>query len=69
MLGEFRVFHVEDGYEVYWCPSAPLHYEDKIPANSGKVYTKKQAAYASKDRLKKKLEERLRSAKPEESAA
>jgi hypothetical protein len=40
----YRVFEVEGGYQIFWCPSAPVHYADKVPYD-GKVYTKRQAAY------------------------
>lgn len=40
----YKVFLVEGGFEIYWCPSAPTHFSDKIPYD-GKVYSKKQAAY------------------------
>lgn len=62
----FRVFEVprssgegksEKGYQIFWCPSAPLHYADKIPHDE-KVYAHKQAAY----RRKKQLEELAKAA-------
>ena len=40
----YKVFPVERGFEIYWCPSAPIHYNDRIPYD-GKVYSTKQAAY------------------------
>ena len=54
MTGEFKVFPVEGGYEVFWCPSAPMHYADKIP-HDGKVYSTRQAAYRRKQHLNEKL--------------
>ncbi len=50
----YKVFEVPGGYEIFWCPSAPIHFNDKIPYD-GKVYSKKQAAY----RRLKQLNERL----------
>lgn len=47
----YRVFPVEGGYQIFWCPSAPHHYTDKVayidPKNVSKhgIYTKRQAAY------------------------
>lgn len=67
MTGEYKVFKVDGGYEVYWCPSAPMHYADKISVD-GRVYPQKQAAYRRRDALKKKLEARLESAKKQEPA-
>jgi hypothetical protein len=40
----YKVFAVEGGYEIFWCPSAPTHFADKI-AYDGKVYTTRPAAY------------------------
>ena len=48
----YKVFPVEGGYEIFWCPSAPTHFNDRIPYD-GKIYPQKQAAY----RRRKKLEE------------
>jgi hypothetical protein len=57
----FRVYPVEGGYQIFWCPSAPMHYSDKIP-HDDKIYTKRQAAY----RRKKQLDEELARRKAEE---
>ena len=65
MIGEFKVYQVEGGYEIFWCPSAPMHYQDKIP-HDGKVYSKKQAAYRKLSQLRKELEAK-RHPKPETS--
>ena len=59
----FRVFEVprevegktEKGYQIFWCPSAPKHFADKIPHN-GRIYSKRQAAYRRKKQLQEKLE-------------
>lgn len=59
----FKVFPVEGGYQIFWCPSAPMHYADKI-AHDEKVYSRKQAAY----RRKKQLEEELAKKKRETGA-
>ena len=40
----YKVFAVEGGYQIFWCPSAPIHYNDKVPYND-KVYTTRPAAY------------------------
>ena len=49
----YRVYEVEkdklpegyqEGYEIFWCPSAPIHYNDRVPYD-GKVYSKRPAAY------------------------
>ena len=50
----YKVYEVEEGYQIYWCPSAPIHYNDRIPYD-GKVYSKRQAAY----RKAKQLTDRL----------
>jgi hypothetical protein len=58
----FRVFEVprevegkpEKGYQIFWCPSAPMHYADKIP-HDNKVYSKKQAAYRRRKQLQDAL--------------
>lgn len=57
MLGEFKVYKVEDGYQIFWCPSAPMHYQDRIP-HDGRIYTKKQAAYRRAKQLTMELAER-----------
>lgn len=60
----FKVFEVpkevegktEQWYQIFWCPSAPMHYADKIP-HDDKVYKHRQAAYRHKKRLEEKLAE------------
>lgn len=49
----YKVFAVEGGYQVFWCPSAPTHYNDCIPYST-KVYTHKQAAYRRCKQLREK---------------
>lgn len=68
MLGEYKVEQVEGGWEVFWFPQAPTHYQEKIPVD-GKVYTAKQAAYARKKKLEGKLKERLALRNPAENVA
>lgn len=59
----FKVFKVkvmedgklEDRYQIFWCPSAPMHYADKIP-HSEKIYKYRQAAYRRKKQLQEALE-------------
>ncbi len=41
----YKVFPVEaGGFQIFWCPSWPVHVGDKQPY-SEKVYAHKQAAY------------------------
>lgn len=51
----YKVFPVEGGFEVFWCPSGPIHFNDKVPYD-GKVYSTKQAAYRRLTKLKSDLE-------------
>ncbi len=62
MLGEFKVYKVEGGYQIFWCPSAPMHYADRI-AHDERVYTKKQAAYRRAKQLTEELARRRGGAK------
>lgn len=48
--GHAKVFAVDGGYEIFWCPSAPIHYADRVPYD-GKIYTKSQAAYRKCKRI------------------
>jgi hypothetical protein len=68
MKGEYKVFHVEGGYQIFWCPSAPVHYADKIPYD-GHVYPKKQSVYRRLKQLNEKLEQSSQENKPEEAVA
>ena len=43
-MGEYKVYKVGDRWEIFWCPSAPVQYTDRIPYD-GKLYTKRPAAY------------------------
>jgi hypothetical protein len=67
MSGEFRVYPVEGGYQIFWCPSAPMHYADRIP-HDDKVYSKRQAAYRRAKQLIEKLEQ-TREAKEDKAVA
>jgi hypothetical protein len=60
----YKVFDVPGGYQIFWCPSAPIHYNDRIPYN-GKIYSKKQAAY----RRNKQLNEQLKAPKSGKESA
>ncbi len=60
----YKVFAVESGFEIFWCPSAPTHFNDRVPYD-GKIYSKRQAAY----RRAKQLNEALEEEKKKESAA
>lgn len=53
----YKVFEVEGGWEIFWCPSAPIHFSDKIPYD-GKIYTKRPAAYRRVKQLNEQLEAR-----------
>lgn len=44
MQDKYRVFEVEGKFEIFYCPSAPLHYNDRV-SYDGKLYSKRQAAY------------------------
>jgi hypothetical protein len=50
----YKVFPVEGGWEVFWCPSAPYYYSDKSPYD-GKVYTTRSAAYRRMSKLTQAL--------------
>jgi hypothetical protein len=63
-MGEYKVYKVEGGYQIFWCPSAPVHYADRIPYD-GKVYSKRQAAYRRVKQLSEELEQQRRKAKEE----
>jgi hypothetical protein len=56
----YKVFEVEGGFQVFWCPSAPTHYNDKVPY-SDKVYPQRQGAYRKckqlNDRIRRKQED------------
>lgn len=49
----YKAFPVEGGYEVFWCPSAPQHYADKIPYD-GRIRNK-SAAHMQARRLNGKI--------------
>ncbi len=56
---EYKVFPVAGGFRIFWCPSAPTHYNDKVPYD-GKVYPQKQGAYRRCKTLNERLAERKR---------
>jgi 2-aminoadipate transaminase len=59
----YKVFEVEgDKFQIFWCPSAPLHFSDKVPYDDRK-YSKRQAAY----RRCKQLNEQLAARQPKMS--
>jgi len=53
----YKVFEVEGGWEIFWCPSAPTYFSDKVPYD-GRVYTKRPSAYRRVKRLNEQLEAR-----------
>jgi len=65
-MGEYKVYKVGDRWEIFWCPSAPTHYNDRIPYD-GKLYTKRPAAYRRVKQLSNALE--AKEAEKEESVA
>jgi hypothetical protein len=56
----YKVFEVEGGYEIFWCPSAPYHYNDKIPYD-GRIYAHRAAAYRRVKQLNDALKEKPKS--------
>lgn len=57
----YKVFRVDGGYQIFWCPSAPLHYNDREPyidtknVRTGGLYTRPQAAYHRAAELNRQL--------------
>jgi hypothetical protein len=47
----YRVFKVEGGYEIFWCPSE----HEKIALNKKKVYSTHQAAYRRAKQLNNEM--------------
>jgi hypothetical protein len=43
-LGIYKVYVIEGHYQIFWCPSAPLHYNDRMPY-SDYLYAYPSAAY------------------------
>jgi hypothetical protein len=58
----YKVFKVEGGWEIFWCPSAPVHFADRTPYD-GKVYTTRAAAYRRVKQLNDELVRRHNEAK------
>jgi hypothetical protein len=52
----YKVFAVEGGHKIFWCPSAPTHYADKV-AYDDKVYTTRAAAYRRVKQLNDAIKE------------
>ncbi len=46
----YKVFPVAGGWQIFYCPSAPLHYDDKRPYDD-RVYTHRNAAHRRCKRL------------------
>lgn len=62
----YKVFAVAGGYQIFWCPSAPLHFNDCVPyvehrRNSppNGVYASGTAAYRRRSSLNKKRKKLL----------
>jgi hypothetical protein len=49
----YKVFKVEGGYEIFWCPSA----HEKIELNVKKIYSTHQAAYRRAKQLNNELQQ------------
>jgi hypothetical protein len=68
----YKVYEVEGGWEIFWCPSAPIHYNDRVPYD-GKIYSKRPAAYRRvkelNDRLKAERAKKAESEQKETDAA
>ncbi len=48
-MPEYKVFEVQDAagekkYQIFWCPSAPMHYTDRVPYTD-RLYPQRQGAY------------------------
>lgn len=59
-MGAYKVFKVSEEperWEIFWCPQAPVQFEDRIPYNR-KLYTTKAAAYRRVKQLNDELEEK-----------
>jgi hypothetical protein len=67
-MGEYKVYKVEGGWQIYWCPSAPTHYADRVPF-SDKIYPYRPAAYRKVKQLNEgqTLQQRKQAKKPEEA--
>jgi hypothetical protein len=53
----YKVFRVAEGYQIFWCPSAPLHYDGRV-SYDGRIYPKRQAAYRRCQQLSQREGER-----------
>lgn len=54
----YKVFAVAGGYQIFWCPSAPVHYSDRVPYD-GYVYPARSAAYRRAKQLNDGLLQRI----------
>lgn len=64
----YKVFAVEGGFEIFWCPSSPIHYADKI-SYDGKVYSTRAAAYRRVKQLNDAREKQRAKRKEDKSVA
>lgn len=60
-MGAYKVFKVKDkdgvdGWEIFWCPSAPVHFDDR-KVYDGKVYPQRAGAYRRVKQLNNELEQ------------
>jgi hypothetical protein len=63
----YEVFKVEGGWQVFWCPSAPTHYSDKVPYD-GHIYPQRQGAYRRKATLMQQKRQGTKQKSQEEPA-
>lgn len=56
---EYKVFEVEGGHQIFWCPSAPLHYNDRVP-HSPRVYPHPNSAYRRCKQLNERYQEAIK---------
>lgn len=55
----YKVFSVEGGYQIFWCPSAPTHFNDRV-SYDGHIYTHRNAAHRRCKQLEEELHQRMR---------
>jgi hypothetical protein len=66
----YKVFQVEenpDRWEIFWCPQAPIHFNDRVPYD-GKKYSTRAAAYRRVKQLNDELARRRERPKAETCA-
>lgn len=66
-MSAYKVFEVSGGYQIFWCPSAPMHYNDKIP-HSDHIYRHRQGAYRRCKQLNEGTAKEQRSSSSKEAA-